>query len=320
MMILSRLKMVEIKRYTPELKSQWDNLVSNSKNGTFLFLRDYMDYHSARFQDHSFLIYYKNKLEGVLPGNISDSVFYSHQGLTYGGLIITNKIRTDEVLETFKLVNQELKDSGIREVVYKPIPYIYSNYPSQEDLYALFLMNASRIGCNISSTIYQANKINFVESRKSGIRRSLKENIKVEEDSRFELFWPLLEDNLSGKYNKSPVHSLAEIKYLKSLFPGFIKLYLAFHNEDVVAGCVVFEMKHIVHTQYIAATGRGKELGALDFLFDVLINTRYVNFTVFDFGHSTEEMGKLLNENLIFQKEGFGGRGVVYEIYKYSLI
>jgi len=30
-------------------------------------------------------------------------------------------------------------------------------------------------------------------------------------------------------------------------------------------------------------------------------------------------MGMHLNEQLIFQKEGFGGRGVVYETYKYNL-
>jgi len=44
-----------------------------------------------------------------------------------------------------------------------------------------------------------------------------------------------------------------------------------------------------------------------------------VNYPIFDFGHSTEQLGKFLNENLIFQKEGFGGRGVVYEVYKYTL-
>ena len=34
---------------------------------------------------------------------------------------------------------------------------------------------------------------------------------------------------------------------------------------------------------------------------------------------STENMGNVLNESLIFQKEGFGGRGVIYDIYEYNL-
>jgi hypothetical protein len=31
-------------------------------------------------------------------------------------------------------------------------------------------------------------------------------------------------------------------------------------------------------------------------------------------------MGNYLNESLIFQKEGFGGRGVVYNIYELNVV
>ena len=42
-----------------------------SKNGTFLFLRAYMDYHSDRFHDHSLMFHNeKGKLIAVLPANI----------------------------------------------------------------------------------------------------------------------------------------------------------------------------------------------------------------------------------------------------------
>lgn len=78
-------------------------------------------------------------------------------------------------------------------------------------------------------------------------------------------------------------------------------------------------MDPVVHTQYISANLEGKEIGALDLLFDYLINTEYSNYKIFDFGQSTENNGIYLNESLIFQKEGFGGRGVVYDIYEYEL-
>jgi hypothetical protein len=35
-----------------------------------------------------------------------------------------------------------------------------------------------------------------------------------------------------------------------------------------------------------------------------------------DFGNSNEQGGKYLNENLIAQKEGFGGRGTTYKQFK----
>jgi hypothetical protein len=87
----------------------------------------------------------------------------------------------------------------------------------------------------------------------------------------------------------------------------------------VLGGTVLYITKKVLHTQYISASILGKESGALDLLFDELINKIFVDIPVFDFGQSTEQMGNLLNESLIFQKEGFGGRGVVYDIYKYTL-
>ena len=77
--------------------------------------------------------------------------------------------------------------------------------------------------------------------------------------------------------------------------------------------------KRVIHTQYISASVEGKELGVLDLMFDFLINREYVNYPIFDFGQSTEDMGHILNEPLIFQKEGFGGRGMIYDIYEYNL-
>jgi hypothetical protein len=46
-----------VERYSEVRKAAWDNFVRRSKIGTFLFLRDYMDYHRDRFQDHSLLIW-----------------------------------------------------------------------------------------------------------------------------------------------------------------------------------------------------------------------------------------------------------------------
>ena len=53
--------------YTPEYQSNWDNFVSAAKNGVFLFYRDYMEYHSDRFQDHSLLFFNDGRLVGLFP-------------------------------------------------------------------------------------------------------------------------------------------------------------------------------------------------------------------------------------------------------------
>lgn len=311
--------MFEIKRYFLEQKNSWDLFVDNSKNGTFLFKRDYMDYHSDRFQDTSLMVYRKNKLHSILPANRVDDVLYSHQGLTYGGFIMPYKITTLEMLDIFKLVNNYLKKEGINKVIYKPIPYIYHSNPSQEDLYALFRKKAKIMGRNISSTISQNNKIKFIESRKSGIRKAINNSIEIKESNNFKAFWEILDNNLKQKYGIKPVHSLDEIELLHLRFPENIKLFLAQKNNIPLGGTIVYITKQVLHTQYITASIEGKELGVLDLLFDRLINQTYVNIPYFDFGQSTEQKGNLLNDALIFQKEGFGGRGVVYDIYEYEI-
>lgn len=311
--------MIELKRYQSTNKTEWDNFLDTSRIDTFLFKRDFMDYHSDRFQDCSFLILKKNKLEALLPGNLSGKTWYSHQGLTYGGLIPSLKISTKDVLEIFKHLNEYLKSIDITEVIIKPAPHIYHKYPSEEELYALFRNGAQRISCNISSTIYQENKIPFIESRKSGIRKALREGITIIKSLEFADFWLLLEENLESTHGKKPVHTLLEIQQLQSAFPENIKLFCSVYENRVIGGALLFIMKNLIHVQYISASDHGKRLGALDLLFNELINIKFSGYPIFDFGQSTEENGNYLNEGLIFQKEGFGARGVVYESYKYSL-
>lgn len=312
--------MFKLLKYTPDYKNEWDNLVTISRNGTFLFNRDYMDYHSDRFNDCSFLIFRKGKLEAILPGNINDNIFFSHQGLTYGGLVSSPKICTTEVVEVFNLLKKELQNTGIKEVIYKPVPLIYHRIPAQEDVYALFLNKAEKIGCNISSTIFQNNKLRFIESRKSGIRKGIREGVQIIKSNDFAAFWEILDGNLGNKFNIKPVHSLQEIELLNKRFTENINLFVAEHKGIIIAGTILYIMNNIIHVQYISANEFGKEVGAVDLLFDHLINYEFQNIPIFDFGQSTERMGNYLNENLIFQKEGFGGRGIVYETYKFPLL
>ena len=312
--------MFEIEFYTLEKKELWNSFVSVSKNGTFLFDRNYMDYHSDRFQDCSVMVYRKGQLYCILPANRSANVLYSHQGLTYGGMIMNSKVVVSELLEVWALMNDFYRNTGIKKVVYKPIPFIYHRMPAQEDLYALFkICHAYRSGANISSAIFQNNKLRFTESRKGGIRKSRKNGVSVFETTDFAGFWDILNTNLQYKYGVQAVHTLNEILLLKDRFPQNIKLYAAFKDEIMLGGTVIYITSQVVHTQYISASAEGKETGVLDLIFDFLINQEFADYPVFDFGQSTEEMGNILNESLIFQKEGFGGRGVTYDVYEYEL-
>lgn len=311
---------MEIRRYRREDKELWNSFVSKARNATFLFDRNYMDYHADRFDDNSFMFYYKGKLKAVLPANVAGDTLYSHQGLTYGGLLLDKKATVEDVLECFDSLNSWVCENGISKVVYKALPWIYQQYPSEEDLYALtWKCKAQLISRNIASTIVIDNKLKFAESRKSGIRKALSLNIEVGESNDVDGFWHVLEDNLGNRYNAKPVHTASEMKLLMSRFPNNIKLYVAKMNGEIVGGTLIYVTPQVVHTQYISASVEGKKHGALDLLFDYIINKVYANCRYFDFGKSTEQGGAYLNEPLIFQKEGFGGRGVCYDWYQWEL-
>lgn len=311
---------MEIRRYRREDKELWNSFVNKARNATFLFDRNYMDYHADRFDDNSFMFYHKGKLKAVLPANVAGDTLYSHQGLTYGGLLLDKKATVEDVLECFDILNSWLRENGISKVVYKALPWIYQQYPSEEDLYALtWKCKAQLISRNIASTIVIDNKLKFAESRKSGIRKALSLNIEVGESNDVDGFWHVLEDNLGNRYNAKPVHTANEMKLLMSRFPNNIRLYVAKMNGEIVGGTLIYVTPQVVHTQYISASVEGKKHGALDLLFDYIINKVYANCRYFDFGKSTEQGGAYLNEPLIFQKEGFGGRGVCYDWYQWEL-
>ena len=310
---------IRIEKYNSENKSVWDGFMALSRNGTFLFYRDYMEYHSDRFEDYSLMFFEKNKLIALLSANISGDVVYSHQGLTYGGLILSREIKTPQVLELLTTTIQFLHKDGVSKIIYKPVPHIYHQYPSEDDLYALFRVNATLLSRTISSSIDLSNKLGYAELRKRQVRKARQQGLMVSESDAFSDFWSILDQNLKENHKAVATHSLKEIEYLKSKFPANIRLFCTLNNNEVVGGCLVFETDMVAHTQYIAASKEGKESGALDLLFDYLINNIFDKKKYFDFGTSTENNGDLLNEGLISQKEGFGARGIVYDTYQINI-
>ena len=309
--------MLEIIRYTAERQAEWDALVERSKNGTFLMKRGYMEYHSDRFADCSLMFYRDGKLLAAIPGNVSDDVFFSHKGLTYGGLVTDEKCTTADVLRIFEAMNEWLKGMEISKVVYKPVPHIYHRLPAEEDLYALFRCGARLTARGVSSSIDLGQPLKWRQNRRTALNKAKSEGVTVERSDDLEEFWKILESNLMETHGVTPVHSVDEMQLLKSRFPENIMLYIARNGQGaMVAGILLYVTENVIHSQYISATHEGKEIGAVDAIMQEVLSMKK---RFFDFGISTENNGKYLNESLIFQKEGFGARAICYDIYEYTI-
>lgn len=313
---------MEIRKYEPSLKKEWNAFIRESRNGTFLLDRDFMDYHSDRFADHSLLFYDNTKIIAVLPANIKEGTLYSHQGLTYGGIIQAEKTSIAQIREAVILLVEYLKSEKIEKLIYKPVPHIYHRYPAEEDLYALFQAGAILKNRSVSSTIYLGQRIEFNRLRKRNIKKATELGFYVSDKNLLDEFWGVLSNNLKSTHGVNPVHTVDEIKLLHSRFPEFIRIFctLTPDNNEVVAGMVVFETPTVVHIQYCSASPYGKQNGGLDILYEHVINGIFGNDNrFFDFGISTEYEGRFLNEGLIFQKEGFGARATICDTYELSI-
>lgn len=321
-----------LRRYTPEDQKTWDDFVRLSKNGTFLFERGYMDYHSDRFRDHSLMCYDdKGKLLALLPANevVASKQFFSHQGLTYGGFILHKRTHSVEVLELFRLTIDYLRALGFSEWYYKPMPTIYHRLPSEEEEYALFRNDAETTVCNLSCTLplHAQEEIRLAADASRRHRRKLCEEMgmtlieggkQMPAEEVLRHFWPIMEENMMSRYGASPVHSLDEMLLLQRRFPRNIRCYLVEYQGVYLAGEVLFVSQQVAHAQYGHATPDGRRSGALDFLYLTLIDQFALHepeIRYFDFGTSNEQGGRYLNEALIAQKEGFGGRGVAYKTF-----
>ena len=278
-----------------------------------------MDYHSDRFRDHSLMFFKTNKLVGVMPANIIDDTLHSHSGLTFGGIVSNFDMKVPLMIELFEALINHCKEEGLKDIVYKAIPYIYHSIPADEDLYVLFRCNATLIARNVSSSIYMPEKIRFEKNRRETIGKGKKNNLIIKTSSDLTSFMKIVEEVLKERHEASPVHNIEELKLLMTRFPDNIKLFASYKDDIMLAGTLMYESKNVAHCQYMANSNKGWTLGALDTIVDYLIRDYYICKKYFDFGISTEKLGQVLNTGLIMHKEGFGARAIVYDFYRMSL-
>src|SRR5438270_781606 len=101
--------MIRVVRYQPQQAALWDDFVGRSRNGVFLFQRGYMDYHADRFHDFSLLFLEEDKLVAVMPASVRDGVLSSHGGLTFGGVVSDERMRTPVMLGLFDALRAFLR-------------------------------------------------------------------------------------------------------------------------------------------------------------------------------------------------------------------
>ncbi len=307
--------------YSPELKGIWDEFVRNSRNGTFLFLRDYMDYHSDRFSDSSRLAFKGNRLSGLLPANLEDDgTLCSHRGLTYGGWILPRRhFDGADMLSVFSASLSRFREEGISSFVYKTVPSIYACTPSEEDQYALFRNGARLTECDLSAAVDLSYPALPNRTRLKRLRESRRLEFRIVETVDAVRFMRLVEACLLERHGVSPVHTGAEMALLRSRFPANIRMFLLEYNGEDAAGVCIYDTGRVAHCQYIASTAEGRRLNLLTPLHHYLFTEVFASRRYYDFGTCNQLAGDYLNVGLLRQKCSFGATGVAYNHYRIDL-
>jgi Acetyltransferase (GNAT) domain len=331
--------------YTRADAARWNALVARSANATFLFDRGFMDYHADRFTDASLLVLRQDKLVALLPAHREGARLISHGGLSYGGLVVDQPLGTEAMLQLMQDLQAHLAAQGITELLYKTIPHLYHQRPCEADRYALFRCGARLVRRDVLSAIgptpahwppaqrrqvtgAMRARVDFALIRHDGCAGAAPQpagDVPVAASAAsasegsiladWTDFWTLLEAELAARHESAPVHSLAEITRLAAAFPQHIRLHLARRGSEVLAGMVLFETATASHVQYMAASPASRRCAALDLLAERAIAEAQASGKWFDFGHSNEEQGQVLNTGLAFYKESHGASAVAHDYY-----
>lgn len=306
---------MQVIKYNIEHKAQWDAFVKQSDNFSFLFYRDYMEYHSDRFTDLSLMLFEKGKLKCLLPGNSANSIFYSHQGLTFGSMIHEPHLTFEKASLYLAHFISFLNEEDITQMFVKSQPFFYTSSLNQIQDYLFNHRQLHKQKSEIGAFIHCANH----EFPKSSIeKRKLRlADFYVDEDSSLDEFWRILEENLKQQHGSKPVHTQEEIKKLVKLFPDNIKLFTIRNvtTNKIDAGTLLFDNGYVVKMQYIATSDNGRTNRAIHAMYYLFINQYKKTKTYIDMGTCMTDDD--VNTSLLYLKQRFGAE--VYNIERFTL-
>jgi hypothetical protein len=303
--------------YHPDLKGRWDDFIGVAKNGNFLFFRDYMDYHSDRFVDHSLMFYLNRSLIGCVPATRIGRTLHSHRGLTYGGLVMHPDIRLNAVLAITKRLADHLRDSDLDGLVYNPMPHIYHRLPAEEDLEAFAKLGGQIVNSKAISVLRAGDHRDlFSNNRRRDVDRFRKLGLALGRSNDFGAFMTLCALHLSQRFSAKPLHTVAEIRALANRFPNNIQLYAVHNHSQMIAGVILYCNALCAKIQYLAHDDLGKEACAATAILAYIIDNILPPNTWLELGHSVGLAGEF-NEGVFAYKESLGARTV--EIRSYLL-
>jgi hypothetical protein len=314
------LRKYTIRTYQPTDYETWNSFVKVAKNATFLFHRDFMEYHADRFTDYSLMIFDGIQLIAVIPGNKADNVFYSHQGLTYGGIVVKENLGGEKIEEILKATLIFLTNNCFSSFRIKSFPFFNDEMINQNLDYFLWKSDAKIYERNMNLVIDLKKEIKIAKSKRKKYAQNLSLPLEFVRETSFDAFWNnILTPRLWLKHQVKPVHSLEEITQLAIDFPENIIQYSVYLKGEILSGITIFKDKKSIKSQYGATSDLGEKYRALDFLYIKLMDLYMCEIDFFDLGTVNSDHGQVYFKGLLKQKEELGATTFIHDYYEIKL-
>lgn len=236
---------MEIIEYSEEWKEKWDLFVEESSNGTMFHMQKFFDYHApGKFSFNHLIFLEKNNIIAVLPGKIIDEkIFESPIGASYGSIVIGD-ISFKKTQEIVNALLEFAKSNNWKELILTSAPMIYETFPNHNLDFAMLWQGFNFDLHYISSSIKLDPDRDIISRFKPTIRRNIRKSLKtdgirVEENERYDEFYPILIEN-KAIHNVKPTHSYEDLLKLKKLMPDRLKLFMVYFNDKPIAGSLMF--------------------------------------------------------------------------------
>lgn len=308
---------------TKDKHDTWNAFVDASNNGTIFHRLDFLEYHpEGRFKFHNLMFYKGEELLAVLPGGLSGDMFKSPMGASFGGFVTGARLGLQDADAIVKTFLRYCASNSIKEVYLTPPMQIYCSTFNESMEYAMHYNHFITISSLFSSVIDFSvihSKEDLSRNTRHKINKAVNKGISIRENKDFDSFYPILLKN-KEKFDIKPTHTLDELKKIESLMPGMMTLFLAYYENQPIAGELLFSCnKQCVLNFYTMHLYDYHNMFPVNYLIEHSI--RWCNekgFKYFDYGVSADTFSIDPMEpswSLIEFKESMGANGCMRKTY-----
>ncbi len=229
----------------------------------------------------------------------------------YSSFVFSKSISSKQLLEFVSYTEQQLKESGVRTLLLKNHPEIYSNQSGM--LYQGLFETGYRVYLEETSAIIAVDDRAYEKilnrTKKNLLRKGHNAQLKFQQFSlsRLSEVYDFLETCYSGKGYQLSM-TLAEIQTTAQVFPDKFFLHLVTHHEKIVAASISIQVKPtVLYTFYYNHLKEYDYVSPIVFLCEGLYLFCQENgIKLLDLG--TSNKGVQLNEPLINFKLSLGAQ------------